>query len=312
MKRSTDGGKTFSELTVLYTNSTTNITNVIGNAAPLQDIITNRIFIPFCRNNEQVFITHSDDDGLSFSPPVYYPELSNEINNWKWIGLGPPAGLQLFNYNYNNLTKNNNYKYRLLIPSYHTNKIKGDGCVSKGHTVYSDDHGLTWKIGSNSFGEPYLSNECQAVELNNGNILIAARTLTPNRIQIISKDGGINFEAPTIVSRNYLQEPMEGCEGSIIRDYYDISSLNVLYFSNPNNNLMIRRNMTIFKSIDDGQSWQVFKNIDRGAVSYSALQILPPLNNNDTRKLLLLYERSDSMEIVFDPDQIVLYSIPLK
>lgn len=309
MKRSEDGGNTWSNLTVFYSNSSDISTNVIGNIAPVQDLITNRIFFPFCKNNELVYISYSDDNGKTFSEPKYYEHLSNKFNGWKWIGLGPPGSIQLFNYKDKNTNKIVN---RLLIPSYHTNKIKGDGCISKGHTIYSDDHGETWNIGSNSFGEPYLSNECQAVELNTGYILVAARTLTSHRIQITSKDGGITFEEPVVVNKDYLQQTLEGCEGSIIRDNLDKSHNNVLYFSNPNNDLVIRRNMTIFKSIDDGNTWQVFNNVDRGAVSYSSLQILPPLHEKDSRKLLLLYERSDSMEIVFDPDQIVLYKIPLE
>ena len=119
------------------------------------------------------------------------------------VGLGPPAGIQLST-------------GRMLIPSYHTNAFKGDGCVSKGHTLYSDDHGLTWRIGSSSFGEPFMSNECQAVELDNGDVMIAARTISTHRIQIVSHDGGLTFDNPTVVPKEYLQQTIEGCEGSVV------------------------------------------------------------------------------------------------
>ncbi len=84
MKRSEDNGETWSELRVLYSNSTANVTNVVGNAAPVQDSFNGRIWIPFCINNEIVYITYSDDDGLTFSEPVYYPNLVH--SDWKWIG----------------------------------------------------------------------------------------------------------------------------------------------------------------------------------------------------------------------------------
>lgn len=291
-KRSSDGGKTWTSLQLFYSNSTTDDTNVIGNAAPVVDASTGRIWLPFCRNNEEVWISFSDDDGATWSAPVYHPQLV--LPSWKWVGLGPPAGIQL-------------RSGRLLIPSYHTTLIKGDGCLSKGHTVYSDDHGATWHIGSEAFGAPYLANECQAVQLKNGSVLINARTLSTHRIQVLSHDAGLSFDSPVVVDP-VIQQTVEGCEGSLIRDV----SSNVLYFSNPNSDAVIRRNMTVFQSTDEGVSWNVLVNVDTGAVSYSAMQLYPWTVEGDTTPtdLLLLYERSNSIEIVFEPDEIVLWKVP--
>ena len=294
-KRSTDGGLTWSPLGVVWTNSTTEETNVVGNAAPVQDV-TGRIWLPFCRNNEDVFITYSDDDGVTWSDPIYHPELV--LEDWKWVGVGPPAGLLLST-------------GRMLIPGYHTVKWKGDGCASRGHTLYSDDNGLTWQIGSADFGAPYLSNECQAVELANGTVLINARTVSTHRIQIISHDGGITFEEPYIVDG--LVEPIEGCEGSLVRYSGDKLNPSMLFYSGPNNNGLFRRNMTIMKSFDDGMTWSTHRIVDRGEVSYSALQIIPSLTSNFGLKyeIGLLYERSDEFFLVFDPDQILFVRYPL-
>lgn len=131
MKRSSDGGTTWSSLQLFYSNSTDTVTNVIGNAAPVQDTSTGRIWMPFCRNNEEVFLSYSDDDGVTWSTPLQAPYLTSP--DWKWVGLGPPGGLQLSS-------------GRLLIPGYHTTLIKGDGLISKGHTLLSDDGGETWYI----------------------------------------------------------------------------------------------------------------------------------------------------------------------
>ena len=81
-KRSWDGGETWTDLTLFYTNSSGGEVNVIGNAAPVQDASTGRIWVPFCRNNEEVFISYSDDIGATWSAPVYHPELVND--DWKW------------------------------------------------------------------------------------------------------------------------------------------------------------------------------------------------------------------------------------
>ena len=334
-KRSIDGGITWSTLALFYSNSTGDDVNIIGNAAPVVDTSTGRIWVPFCKNNEEIYISYSDDDGMTWSNPNPQPQLVHE--EWYWVGMGPPAGLQLSS-------------GRLLIPSYHTNKFKGDGCASRGHIVYSDDHGLTWEIGSDSFGEPYFANECQAVELESndkgGVIMINARTISRHRLQILSYDGGITFEPPVLIDT--LQQTIEGCEGSIIADHTDIDGnitpIPTLYFSNPNNDGVIRRNMTISKSIDNGITWNVYKTIDRGAVSYSALQMYTSTsintnisnNNSDitngmstttttapnttptapitapnTKYLTLLYERSNTMQMIFEPDEIVFYKIPI-
>ena len=288
-KRSFDNGKTWSELAVLYSNSSVDETNVIGNACPVQDTTTGRLWMPLCRNNEEMFMTYSDDDGATWAPPVYQPQLV--LDDWKWIGVGPPAGLQLST-------------GRLLLPGYHTTLWKGDGCASRGHTIYSDDHGETWTIGNPSFGEPYLSNECQAVELRNGSVLINARVVSTHRIQVISNDGGLTFEQAYVVPPP-LKETIEGVQGSLIRDY----DTNFLYFSIPNNDGLIRRNMTVFKSIDEGLSWFEYSNVDRGAVSYSAMQMIPSTKPGMPSSVGLLYERSDTMQLVFEPDEILFWIV---
>ncbi len=165
--------------------------------------------------------------------------------------------------------------------------------MSKGHTIYSDDHGATWQIGSAEFGAPFLSNECQATELANSSILINARTFTNNRIQVISNDGGATFNPPYIV--NNLLEPKEACAGSIIRNV----NTNVLYFSIPYTTTLTRVNMTVFYSVDEGLNWSVLRTIDEGAVAYSSLTI-----DYKNSFLELLYERSDVIQTVFDPDEI--------
>lgn len=83
-KRSTDGGKTWGPLTILYSNSSsdTGESNVIGNAAPVVLKDSNRILLPFCRNNLQVLLTYSDDDGVSWSEPV---NISGVVHSsWSW------------------------------------------------------------------------------------------------------------------------------------------------------------------------------------------------------------------------------------
>lgn len=139
----------------------------------------------------------------------------------------------------------------------------------------------------------------------------------------MSHDGGLTFDEPTIV--NGLVEPIEGCEGSFFRYAGDEarSSLvppSVLLYSGPNNNGLFRRNMTIMRSFDEGLSWSTHRMVDPGAVSYSALQIIPSLpsssnglssSSSPAAEIGLLYERSNEMQIVFEPDEILFVRYPL-
>lgn len=296
-KRSFDGGLTWSPLAVLVTNSSAEEANIIGNAAPVQDTTTGILWMPFCRNNEEVYITFSENDGSSWAEPRSMPHLV--LGDWKWVGIGPPGGIQLSS-------------GRLLLPAYHTSLWKGDGCASHGHTIISDDHGETWQIGSDDFGAPYLSNECQAVQLRNGSVLINARTVSTHRIQVMSHDGGVTFDSPQRV--NGLYEPIEGCEGSMVRYFESGSDTEALFYSGPNTNGIFRRNMTIMKSIDDGATWTDVANVDTGSVSYSSLQVVPTLQPDADGEfdLALLYERADTLSIVFEPDEICFWRLPMK
>lgn len=108
---------------------------------------------------------------------------------------------------------------------------------------------------------------------------------------------GVTFGEPCQVAT--LIEPLEGCKGSIVRDM----NSNILYFSDPFDKSLIRKNMTVFKSLDEGLTWDLVMNIDDGAVAYSSLQA--QLDGI----LEILYERSDSFNVIFEPDEIVYYSI---
>ena len=107
-----------------------------------------------------------------------------------------------------------------------------------------------------------------------------------------------------------------------------------LYFVGAYSNGLIRRNMTVLQSVDEGITWIPYRTIDQGAVAYSALQIIPSLSTTTTTAdaepafangsgsgavggtvgstvLGLLYERSDNISIVFAPDQILFVPISL-
>ena len=166
LKRSQDGGRTWGALAVVAGDGA----NTFGNAAP---VVSRRegepdvLVLPFCRNNREVLVTRSGDGGLTFDEPVLQPHLVGA--GWRWVGLGPPAGLRLKN-------------GRLLIPAYH-GSTRLDGTFTQGHTVFSDDGGASWELGE-PYGGLHQVNENQVVEFGDGELLSNARGILPWRLQV--------------------------------------------------------------------------------------------------------------------------------
>jgi sialidase-1 len=187
-----------------------------------------------------------------------------------------------------------------VIPSYHDPFSWDDGEFSRSYVMYSDDGGESWKIGGEMKG-PYLSNECQAAEIGPNVVLLSARGFGLRRLQAYSHDGGLTF-GPTEVVKD-LPEPLEGVEGSIL--YHPASGQLVL--SNPSeaNWLGFRYNMSIHLSKDQGKSWQPYLVLDKGAVAYSALSLLPD------NRVGILYEQSNQTRIIFLPQKIVFQAFSL-
>lgn len=259
MKRSTDGGVTWSDLVVLETNSSSTDHNTIDSPTPVQDLQTGTIFLVFCRNDQEVHITNSTDDGVTWSTPTNLTPILP--TSWKWLTTGPPAGLQLSS-------------GRLLIPGYNMLPNATSILYAEDYLIYSDDHGLTWQLGA-SIQSPHYPGECQAVDLGNNTVLLNSRTPSTSRLQSISYDGGLSFSTPYIIED--LPEPDNGCEGSMI------GTAELLFFSNPMSTSRI--NMTLHTSIDQGASWQVNHVIDPSDSGYSSLARL------QNGSVAILYEK---------------------
>ena len=160
VKRSSDVGKTWGPLQLLYEEGgDARIT--IGNPCPVIDRDSGTIWLPFTRNNTAVLVTHSTDDGKTWSNPVNITDAVKKPE-WSWYATGPGVGIQL---------RHGKYKGRLVIPCDH--KAKSDvRNVNYSHAIYSDDRGKTWKLGGTV--APH-TNECQVAELPDGTLLMNMR-----------------------------------------------------------------------------------------------------------------------------------------
>jgi len=257
VKRSSDLGRTWSAMQIIWSDGD----NTIGNPCPVVDQTTGRIWLPFCRNNDRVFVTSSADDGLTWAPPV---EITSTVKlaNWSWYATGPGVGIQL---------EQGSHRGRLVIPCDHTARDTNNTTWWNSHVIFSDDHGATWQLGG--IIGPKM-NECQVVELADGRLMMNMRNSDSTqdyRALATSGDGGITWSEvrhdPTLI------EPI--CQASFLR-YTRATEFtkNRLIFSNPASTSS-RIAMTVRLSYDEGETWPVAKVLHAAAAAYSCLAVLP-------------------------------------
>lgn len=262
VKRSFDGGKTWGNMETIYEEGgDAKIT--IGNPCPVVDESTGTIWMPFCRDNKEVLITKSVDDGESWSQPV---NISEEVvkSKWTWVATGPGVGIQL---------KRSPHEGRLVIPCDHGIPMDGSR-VMFSHVFYSDDHGKSWVLGGSLDRH---TDECQVVELADGTLKMNARSYwgrqggRPDRgnVRAISHSTDDGATWSELKFDRTLIEPI--CQASFLR--YPGSSTEVL-FSNPASRES-RHRMTVRHSGDDSKTWPVSRLLHEGPAAYSCLTVLP-------------------------------------
>ena len=158
-------------------------------------------------------------------------------------------------------------------------------------SVYSDDHGVTWKPGAPTEGS---ADENKVVELSDGRLLLNSRTqgTAGQRLEAISYDGGQTWGP---FRHNWdLTDPRNNA--SIVRAYPDApegsARARVLLFSNADSS-SARANGTIRVSYDDGFTWNDGKVFESGEMAYSTLH---PLGDGTWG---LLYESGGYKNIEF-------------
>jgi sialidase-1 len=282
-KRSIDNGKTWSNLQILCRgNVTNNGYNSVRNFAPVQLKYNQRILIPFCKNNLILMQTYSDDDGLTFSPPEIIPNVIKP--EWQAFAIGPPSGLLL-------------QSNRILIPAHYALNTSAGGAYSTGYVMLNDFNGQIdkWYLGGEFHLETYFPNECQAVELlpSSNSIFINARSYSSVRIGAYSNDGGLTFNKVKVL--NTLVQPLHGCEGSTL---YHQSSRQ-LFYTGLGGTSVVRTNLSLFTSQDNGENWTFIKTIWPGPSAYSSLTTL-----ND-HSIGVLHEAGNRSDILSYSDSIV-------
>ena len=253
LKRSLDGGETWQPMQVVWDDSD----HTVGNPAPVVDQSTGVIWLPFCLDNDRVFVTTSSDDGVTWTAPT---EITADVKpgDWSWYATGPVHGIQLID-------------GRLLIPCDH--RLKGSSTMYS-HVIASDDHGASWQLGGLLTEN---TDECTVAELDDGSIYLNMRSYEGKNRRAVARstDRGATWSEVTLDQT--LVEPV--CQASVIRTGHG----DQLLFSNPASTN--RERMTVRVSNDGGRTWNDGNVLTYGPAAYSDLALTPD------GKVLCLYER---------------------
>ncbi|MCU0374289.1 MAG: glycoside hydrolase [Chitinophagaceae bacterium] len=263
LKRSADGGKTWGNLQVVWTDSG----NTCGNPAPVVDKQSGDIILLSTWNlgedeeweiiagksksSRRIFVIRSANEGLNWTAPV---EITSNVknDNWTWYATGPVNGIQL---------NDARFKNRLIIPCDH---IEAGSKKYFSHVIYSDDGGYNWKLGGTTPTD--LVNECTVAELPNGRLLLNMRNYGNQRVRqtALSLDGGLSWSA--LQPDSALIEPV--CQASLLGFYYKKQF--ILAFSNPAD-AKIRKQLTLKLSYNAGKTWLFEQILHSGPAAYSNL-----------------------------------------
>jgi sialidase-1 len=271
MRRSKDGGRTWEPNVVIASRKTGQPTS---NATPIVDS-NGTIHLLYQRDYANAFYTSSVDDGKTWSQAVditYAFDAFKPEYDWKVLAPGPGHSIQLKN-------------GRLLVPVWLSDPAKlkprrshAPSCIA---TIYSDDHGKTWKRGAiiaNNAPEFKNPSETMAIQLNDGRVMVNIRNVSDEHRRGVSysNDGISGWTKP--VFDNGLFEPI--CMATIIRLQDKQSGM---LFINPDSQdpdgkvipKYPRKNLTAKISYNEGQSWPVKKVINAGPAGYSDVAIGP-------------------------------------
>lgn len=312
MKRSSDGGKTWSALQKITDNDTLQS----GNPAPVVDLTdprypAGRIFLFYNTGNvsegeirkgkgyKQVWYKTSTDGGKTWSEakditvkvnkpfkPAVNP-LYQFREDWRGYANTPGHAEQFMS---------GKYKGRIYVAANHS---AGDplpaGADYHAHGYYTDDHGESFHL-SDVISFPG-SNEASAVALSDGLLMMNIRNQKGDireRIVAVSSNGGQSWD--TTYFDPQLPDPV--CEGSII-NLTPGKNKPILAFSNAASQKR-RDSLTLRISYDQGKTWPSAQLIEAAVTGIkgdaTAYSDLVPLGK---RRVGVLYERANYSQIVF-------------
>lgn len=273
LKRSMDHGRTWGPLQLIDeegTNALNNPTAVVVRETRRVLLMYQRYAKGFDEHNAEpgydgprvcrTFLTHSDDDGVTWSEPREVTRQIKRPTVATSTATGPGIGIQLVR---------GKHAGRILMPF-----NQGPYGKWQVYAAFSDDGGETWRYGETvPEGTKGHANEVQFVELGDGSVMLNARNQGGDKLRkvAVSRDGGQTWS--TTQNDSALIEPV--CQASLLRHpTNNDASKDVFLFCNPATQTG-RTNGTIRLSRDEGKTWPVSRVLYPGSFAYSRLASLP-------------------------------------
>lgn len=257
LKRSTDGGHTWSE-TVLIADG--NKEHGYGDALLVSEgqtvhllyVGANGFWQSTPKQRIRTYYRRSDDGGISWTEQR---DLTAELYPEEWPGafIGSGRGI---------VTSKGRIAMVLCVRK---TPVWGDAVDN--HMLYSDDKGETWHVGSKA---RHNGDEAKIVELKDGRLLISSRNREEYsaRSYMISDNDGASWSP--VETWNELKG--NACNAAILR--YTHADGKISYFhslpADPK-----RQMLTLYRSDDEAKSWQAVAIIHKGPAAYSELVQMP-------------------------------------
>ena len=276
MKRSTDGGRTWSAIRVLHDDGA----NSLNNPTALVEQKSGRVFVMYQRipahlkeasketetgyegtNIYRNFLLTSDDDGVSWSAPLDVTRTTKRPTRATTICSGPGIGIQL---------TRGPHAGRMIFPF-----NEGPFWKWQNFAVFSDDAGKTWRYGVDAPGalvpDPKSGlrsqiNEVQMVEMGDGSVRLDSRQFAGAKVRktAVSRDGGATWSG--VSDLNDLRDP--SCMAGVLRYSFDDGSGNgKILHTGPDSTK--RDHGTVYLSLDDGATFPIKRELYAGGFAYS-------------------------------------------
>src|SRR5580698_1680757 len=192
LRRSVDAGRTWEPSRRIAGDSH----GTTDNPVALVDRQTGVLHFLFQKNYARCYYMQSKDDGRTFTEAVDITDVFEKFRpeyDWHVIAPGVGHAIQL-------------KSGRLLVPVWLAIGAK-EGPIARAHrpsavaTIYSDDHGKTWKRGDiivNNSPEIPNPSESMAVQLADGRVMMSIRNESARnrRVYSISNDGATHWSKP--------------------------------------------------------------------------------------------------------------------
>jgi sialidase-1 len=260
MKRSTNGGRTWSAMKVIEDPGER---WSAANPSTLVDRDTKRVWLFYLRgkperntytaragtDDVQNFARTSDDNGVTWSDPVDLTAMARDLTDTKWRTsvMGPGGAMQ---------TRDG----KLAIPVW---RFEPWGVFA----VVSEDHGKTWRRGELVPG--VSGDECQLVELADGRWLFDIRQQRgDHRFRATTSDGGKTWSQPRAGEK--VSRVACAIERYTLKSNGD--DRDRLLWTGPKGPQ--RSNLVARVSYDEGATFRNERAISTGPAAYSDLTIL--------------------------------------